>query len=264
MANSVDDLTLLMETTLARRPWDYDASSVNTPWRNLDDGVKTLTIGLLPEDPNYPLHPPVRRALNDAVLALEAAGHNVVHLPSDPSRSASVGGRLGFSYFGMTSSGLDALANTIGEPLVPSVKRNVHPFNDDKPPISPELDTAHQLSEFLRLRSGYADSWRSTWRDNNLDVVVGPGAISTAVPHDTYGAPVYTLMWNVLDVSKCHRLHAVIHSLINYSIQLELYLMALLRRTKTFSIKKQSPQLMQTVSSTLSWSSLPPPSPSWY
>ncbi|WQF80938.1 Putative amidase signature domain-containing protein [Colletotrichum destructivum] len=199
MANSVDDLTLLMETTLARRPWDYDTSSVDTPWRNLDDRVKTLTIGLLPEDPNYPLHPPVRRALNDAVLALEAAGHNVVHLPSDPSRSASVGGGLGFSYFGMTSSGLDALANTIGEPLVPSVKRNVHPFNDDKPPISPELDTAHQLSEFLRLRAGYADSWRKTWRDNNLDVVVGPGAISTAVPHDSYGAPVYTLMWNVLE-----------------------------------------------------------------
>ncbi|TIC89846.1 Acetamidase [Colletotrichum higginsianum] len=82
-----------------------------------------------------------------------------------------------------------------GSIRIPSLCCGIYGFK----PTADQLDTAHQLSEFLRLRSGYADSWRSTWRDNNLDVVVGPGAISTAVPHDTYGAPVYTLMWNVLD-----------------------------------------------------------------
>ncbi|GKT49672.1 acetamidase [Colletotrichum spaethianum] len=201
MANSVDDLSLLMETALAQRPWEYDASAVGTPWRTLDDD-KALTIGVLPEDPEYPLQPPVRRALGEAVLALVAAGHDVFRLPSDPSRDAGLGSKLGFLFFSMNSSGLDALENEIGEPLVTSVKRNTNPFTDSKPskpPVSPELDKAHQLGEFLGLRASYANSWRKIWREHDLDVVVGPGAISTAVPHDTYGVPVYTLMWNVLD-----------------------------------------------------------------
>ncbi|KAK2035599.1 amidase [Colletotrichum zoysiae] len=199
IANSVDDLTLLMEKTLAQRPWEYDASAFDTPWRSLGDDNKVLTIGVLPEDPNYPLHSPVRRALDEAVASLEAAGHNIVRLPQDPSCSASLGGKLGFTYYGLGSPSLDALESEIGEPLVTSVRANVHPFGNEGPLVSPELDTAHRLDEFLGLRAGYADSWRKTWREHRLDVVLGPGAISTAVPHDTYGVPVYTVMWNVLD-----------------------------------------------------------------
>ncbi|KAK1985958.1 amidase [Colletotrichum cereale] len=186
IANSVDDLTLLMETTLAQRPWEYDASAIDTPWRSLDDAKEALVIGVLPEDPDYKLQPP-------------AAGHDIVRLPPDPSCGASLGGKLGFTYYGLTSSGLDALESEIGEPLVCSVRKNVHPFGDEGPLVSPELDTAHRLGEFLNLRAAYADSWRKTWREHKLDVVLGPGAISTAVPHDTYGVPVYTVMWNVLD-----------------------------------------------------------------
>ncbi|KAK1593448.1 amidase [Colletotrichum navitas] len=199
IANSVDDLILLMETTIAQRPWEYDASAIDTPWRSLDDANKALTIGVLPEDPNYPLHPPVRRALDEAVSSLEAAGHNIVRLPLDPSCGPSLGVKLAFTYYGLGSSSLDALESEIGEPLITSVRASVHPFGNEGPLVSPELDTAHQLGEFLNLRAAYADSWRKTWRKYKLDVVLGPGAISTAVPHDTYGVPVYTAMWNVLD-----------------------------------------------------------------
>ncbi|OHF00182.1 amidase [Colletotrichum orchidophilum] len=199
MANSVDDLTLFMETVLARRPWCYDASVVSGPWRNSERSNKTLTIGVLPEDPDYPLHPPVRRALEDAVANLTSAGHKVIRLPATPACSASLGGKIGFHYFGLGSSGLDALASEIGEPLVHSVSRGVHPFTSSKPLIPRELDTVHQLDEFLGLQASYANSWKDVWIEHRLDVVIGPGAISTAVPHDTYGTPVYTLMWNVLD-----------------------------------------------------------------
>ncbi|KAI8210421.1 hypothetical protein K4K54_000443 [Colletotrichum sp. SAR 10_86] len=200
MANSVDDLFLFMETVLSQNPWRYDASAIAAPWSApKSDNAKRLTVGVLPEDPEYPMHPPVRRALEDAVSALLKAGHKVIRLPQDPDCSAGLGGRLGFQYFFMTSDGLDVLANEIGEPLVPSVKRGVHPFTKIKPPVSADKPVAHQLSDFLGLRDAYADSWRKTWREHGLDVVIGPGAISTSVPHDTYGNPVYTLMWNVLD-----------------------------------------------------------------
>ncbi|TEA19127.1 Acetamidase [Colletotrichum sidae] len=200
MANSVDDLSLFMETVLAQRPWRYDASAIDRPWATPSfDEMKRLAIGVLPEDPEYRLHPPVRRTLENAISALAAAGHKVVRLPWDPNCGAGLGGRLAFSYFGLAADSLDALAAEIGEPLVKSVARGVHPFTRAPPPISPSKDVVHQLSEFLAVRGAYADSWRRTWRDHDLDVVIGPGAISTSVPHDTYGNPVYTLMWNVLD-----------------------------------------------------------------
>ncbi|KAK1657825.1 amidase signature domain-containing protein, partial [Colletotrichum godetiae] len=199
MANSVDDLSLFMETVLGRRPWHYDASAVSAPWRSSPGSKKILTIGVLPEDPEYALQPPVQRALQDAVAKLSGVGHKIITLPVSPACSASVGGKLGFHYFGLGSSGLDALASEIGEPLVHSVKRGVHPFTSSKPLIPMELDTIHQLDEFLSLQTSYANSWRDVWKEYQLDVIIGPGAISTAVPHDTYGIPVYTLMWNVLD-----------------------------------------------------------------
>ncbi|OLN87605.1 Acetamidase 4 [Colletotrichum chlorophyti] len=200
MANSVEDLSLFMETALGQRPWKYDATAVDMPWRKpAYDRKKSLTVGILPEDDEYRLHPPVRRALENAASALEAAGHKVIRLPSDPARAAGQGARLAFVYFGMGSAGLDALSTEIGEPLVKSVKRGVHPFTKTKPPVSPELDVANQLSEFLAHRNSYADTWRRTWKEYDLDIVLAPGAISTAVPHDTYGVPAYTLMWNVLD-----------------------------------------------------------------
>ncbi|KAF9878332.1 general amidase [Colletotrichum karsti] len=200
MANSADDLALFMETVLSRQPWKYDATALDTPWTAREfDASKRLTIGVLPEDPEYRLHPPVRRALDKAISALRKSGHNVIQLPSDPDCSVGVGGRLGFQYFALGSPGLDALEHEIGEPLVPSVRRGVHPFTKTKPPVSPDADLANQLSEFLGLRDAYAESWRKTWRQHDLDVVLGPGAISTSVPHDAYGNPVYTLMWNVLD-----------------------------------------------------------------
>ncbi|KAL0934652.1 Acetamidase 4 [Colletotrichum truncatum] len=200
MANSVDDLWLFMKTILAQRPWKYDASAVDMPWNESKVALdRNLTIGVLPEDPDYRLHPPVRRALESAITALTEKGHKVIRLPADPAYSAGHGARLGYIYFGMISSGLDALASEIGEPLVTSVKRDVHPFTKAKPPVLPGTDLTHQLSEFFGLRDIYADNWRKVWTEYDLDVVIGPGAISTAVPHDTYGVPVYTLMWNVLD-----------------------------------------------------------------
>lgn len=35
--------------------------------------------------------------------------------------------------------------------------------------------------------------------------MLAPGAVSTAVPHNTYGLSVYTVMWNVIDVSAPRR-----------------------------------------------------------
>ncbi|KAJ4258925.1 hypothetical protein NW762_008012 [Fusarium torreyae] len=200
MANSIDDLELFMKVTLQQRPWHYDASVIDIPWRDLSGtSDKPLVVGVLPEDPEYPLQPPVRRALNKAASALENAGHKILHLSADPKRSAGFGARIGFQYFSMMGPDPDTISREVGEPLVPSVARGVHPFSNGDFPVSPELDVPEKLSRLNQVRFEYSKTWQETFRDNGLDVLLTPGAATTAVPHDTYGNPVYTLMWNVLD-----------------------------------------------------------------
>jgi amidase len=201
IATSVEDLTLMMTSVMEKRPWRYDVTAMDIPWRatGLDDKA-LLTIGVLAEDPEHPLHPPVRRALDTAATALQAAGHTVVRLPADTRHSAGLGQRIAWQFFGLVwSPGVD-IAKQIGEPLVASVARGFSPFAKSPPPVSPDLDFPSYLSELTKAKEAYTDAWRELWLEHNLDVVLAPGAMSTAPPHDTYGAPAYTVMWNVADV----------------------------------------------------------------
>ncbi|KAJ4152102.1 hypothetical protein NW765_017611 [Fusarium oxysporum] len=199
LATSVDDLSLFMETVTELQPWKYDASAVSIPWRSLDYEHKILTIGILPEDEEYILHPPIRRILAKAVCILEKAGHKLVRLPVDPHRSVSLGARIGYQFFGIASPDPEALAQSMGEPFVASVARGMHPFSGGDFTVSPEMDIPTQFHKLNEARGAYGEVWKEAWREYELDVVIAPGAVGTAVPHDTYGLPVYTVMWNVLD-----------------------------------------------------------------
>ncbi|KAL6924167.1 hypothetical protein ACHAPO_011495 [Fusarium lateritium] len=200
MANSVEDLELFMKITMGQRPWNYDPSVADIPWRDLNGAAdKRLTIGVMAEDPDYPLSPPVRRSLAKAASALERAGHKVVQIQADPKRNAGHGARIGFQYFSLVGPDPDTISRECGEPLVASVARMVHPFSKGEFPVRPDLELADKLFSLGEVKLEYGKAWQEVWRDNSLDVVLAPGASSTAVPHDTYGNPVYTLMWNVLD-----------------------------------------------------------------
>jgi amidase len=78
LAHSLSDINLFMSTVLRADPWKYDATASPVPWQGLPDTTNpqpVLTIGVLPEDAHFPLHPPVRRALDSAITALSNAGH---------------------------------------------------------------------------------------------------------------------------------------------------------------------------------------------
>jgi amidase len=63
-----------------------------------------------------------------------------------------------------------------------------------------ELPPYEKIDARHKARQRYADAWRRVWVEHGLDVVLSPGAQNTAVTHDTYGWPPYTLVWNLLDV----------------------------------------------------------------
>lgn len=198
LANSADDLSLLMEVVTKLNPWKYDGSAIDLSWRTLvEPRSKPLTIGILPEDPEYTLHPPIRRSLAEAASALEEAGHKVVHLATDAKRSAALGARISYQYFSISAPAV----TDFGEPFVASVAKGMHPFSTGDFPVDPKLDIPSQFSGLNRARAAYAQSWSQIWQEHDLDIVLAPGASCTAVPHDTFGLPVYTVMWSLIDVS---------------------------------------------------------------
>lgn len=201
LATSFADLELFFKAVLDADPAQYDSSAVSIPYiskpgSTLEDLRKRpLRIGLLPEDPAFPLHPPVKRALAEASAALSKAGHEIIKLPFDPATGAAKANGISFQMFSIDP--LDTSMKYIqasGEPPVNSVKLSI-------PPGEKHKYTIDQLAGLNVQRRVYADSWRQVWLENNLDIVLAPGAQNTAVPHDTYGMPPYTLIWNFLDVS---------------------------------------------------------------
>ncbi|KAI9040537.1 general amidase GmdB [Aspergillus affinis] len=210
LAHSLDDIELFMSTVLAAEPWKYDITATSAAWTSAPPSrpaATLLTIGILPEDPQFPLHPPIRRALDSAIAALTIQGHQIIHLDADadtnsdrnPSKETAYANRLGFQYF-IYGPHVDHMAAS-GEPAVPSVQRGPNPMFTGSFPVDQELGVFEKIEALHTARREYCDAWRKLWVRHGLDVVLGPGAQSTAVPHDTYGWPPYTLLWNLLDVS---------------------------------------------------------------
>ncbi|KAI5862039.1 amidase [Durotheca rogersii] len=208
LGQSVADLELFMTAVAAGDPWRYDDDAVPVPWRPAAHQRRRpaakLRVGVLPEDPAYPLHPPVRRALDEAASGLEAAGHEVIRLPADPARGVSLAQRIAFQYFGLGGRLYGGhLIEKAGEPLVASVAAGSHPFTTEPPVVAAGLELAQVLERLGAARGAYSDAWRRTWLEHDLDVVLAPGAQNTAVAHDTWGLPPYTLMWNLIEYPAC-------------------------------------------------------------
>ncbi|RAK95306.1 general amidase GmdB [Aspergillus ibericus CBS 121593] len=203
LAHTLDDLELFMSTILNAEPWKYDCTASAAPWypQPSGDQPRQLTIGVLPESKDFPLHPPVKRTLQTAITALQQKGHRVLQLPEDPALDIAYANRLAFQYF-IYGPHIDHIASS-GEPPVPSVAKMSSPMFTGPFPVSMDLPPFETIDALHVARQGYADAWRKTWVENSLDVLLAPGAQNTAVPHDTFGWPPYTLVWNLLDYPAC-------------------------------------------------------------
>lgn len=85
MGHSISDLRLLLKTIISTEPWLADPKANKIPWRQEDEDAikakiqtKKLTFGVIRTDGMVNPHPPVQRAINEAVEALKARGHEVI------------------------------------------------------------------------------------------------------------------------------------------------------------------------------------------
>lgn len=206
LATSIDGLQTFMRAVHGERPSVYDSTALNVLWndRALETPAK-LRIGVLAEDPMYPLHPPVSRALKEAVQRLKSQNFELVQLSANDGKVAE-GTEIGFRFFGAGPKGPDPFAS--GEPMVPSVLNAsvaVSKFIPKK--LFPEIEKLSGIGRVAALnmrRQEMREHWRRVWNHYGIDAVIGPAAQHTAVPHDEYVLPPYTVFLNTLDVSLVH------------------------------------------------------------
>lgn len=205
LAHSIADLQLFMKCVVGEgNAWEYDHTAVAAPWNssprasNVRNGG--LTIGVLAEDKHFPLHPPVKRALEEAVKALNRAGHRIVRIYNQDKDNMSVAyaSRIAFQYF--TYGPHEDYIGASGEPLVNSVAKRASPMFSGPWPVEQEQEPLTKIHNLHEARQQVSEVWRQTWVEQKLDVVLAPGAQNTAVAYDTSGWPPYTVLWNLLDV----------------------------------------------------------------
>ncbi|CAE7007194.1 hypothetical protein PTNB85_01385 [Pyrenophora teres f. teres] len=200
LANDMAALDVLCRSVMSARPALYDSSALDVPWREIPKAAPKLRLGLVAEDPVFPLHPPVKRALAAAVKALEAQGHEIIPISAAQAHVAD-GLALAFGFFMFDDTGMKFVTDG-GEPTVRSVAQSMEAYHSFKSNFLDDIaDTQgfHRIAALNCKRELIQENWRKMWKDHKLDGVIGPAAQNTAIPHDTYGLPPYTLLLNVLD-----------------------------------------------------------------
>ncbi|KAB5530269.1 amidase signature domain-containing protein [Coniochaeta sp. 2T2.1] len=196
LCHSVRDAEMLLKLVFNAHADDLDDMALAIPWTE-PAPKSTLTIGVLPEDPRMPLHPNVQRTLAAAVEKLAAAGHHIVNL-SGKMPSLADATDLSFRYFQIDPDKTQ-MQHIVkgGEPAIPSLR-----FTFDVDGKEPE-PTLRELFELNTKRGQTMAQMRRVYLDNQLDIIIGPAYQSCAVPHDTFGTPLYTVVFNLVDYPAC-------------------------------------------------------------
>ncbi|OQE14950.1 hypothetical protein PENSTE_c031G03255 [Penicillium steckii] len=205
VSNDVNALEIFMKATLDTRPAYLDSGALDLPWRDVSGDIPhSLRIGLIPEDPRFPLHPPVKLAIQEAVKRLQKHGHIIVPLKSTTCHVADAT-EIAWKIFMFDTETPEHVKST-GEPFIPSVAYTHGIARDLDNQFLTGLDKLDRLSQLAVLRSKQTqirEDWRKSWTENKLDLVLSPSAQSTAVEHDRFGLPAYTTLTNVLDFPSC-------------------------------------------------------------
>ncbi|KAF7594740.1 hypothetical protein BBP40_008447 [Aspergillus hancockii] len=197
LCHSIRDAELFMRVMAESHPDNLDDTALGIPWSPPSTTPNTLTIGILPEDPARPYHPSMQRTLTDAANKLSAAGHNLIDL-SNKTPSLKEIALLAFRFFNMDPD-RTILANIAAgeEPWIPSLKGTFSPDSSGPEP------TLRDLYDMNITKAEISAAVRKVFLENGLDVILGAGYQGTAVAHDAYGAPVYTLLPNLVDYPAC-------------------------------------------------------------
>jgi amidase len=211
IATNAASLRLITQALLDQKPWEVDPMVHEIPWRYMDEnsinenihdgrGMEKrggkLCFGVLRTDGVVGPMPPVKRAVDILVSALEAAGHEVVEWEPPSHRILTDTGFQSWIFDGGADvKGAFALS---GEPMSPQVE-----FYASLEKEASASDIAATNVELRRLRKEYLDYWNSTLAKTStgrpVDAVICPLAPFPAARRERYTYYGYSTWVNVLD-----------------------------------------------------------------
>ncbi|KAI4107339.1 MAG: hypothetical protein L6R37_001700 [Teloschistes peruensis] len=208
LAPSVNTLQLIVRALLSRDPWLHDPLVHEIPWREdqatLPTDRRKLSFAVLRHDGVVAPHPPVRRAVEIAVKALEAKGHRVIDWKPPSHKHAASLINKAWTY----DNGADSRAafELSGEPPAPQLGNT---YSEGMTQDSPK-DAIHIAENNVAKREfqkEYMEYWNSTAEATEtgkpVDALIMPVAPFAAARPNSYRYYGYSIVFNLLDYTAC-------------------------------------------------------------
>lgn len=225
MARTLNDLTYFTRSIIQMEPWTYDYSVHPIPWRsNVEETYadkKRLRVGVLRTDGVVDPSPACARALEMAVAALRAQGHDIIDniKPPEPYEGLQLASQLldsdgvetAMSFF-RTGEGNDrGVAQMRFYFKLPRFAKYIHYLwvrYVRRDAIWADLlrnwhpKTVYQYWQLIAKREAYKRKWFDFWEENKFDFVLSPPNATPAVPHggmhDACSSCGYTFLFNLV------------------------------------------------------------------
>ncbi|KAF4466159.1 general amidase [Fusarium albosuccineum] len=196
MCRSLRDMDLFVRSVLSAKPYLLDPSIIPLPWTGLQTPVtRRLKIGIISNDGFIEPQPSVKRAVSWARnLLCDRKFENHVEINEFKVTGAEDGwAKLRKMYWPEGGRLIkDGILST-GESL--------HPLTEwiykDAEPLG--MRTAEHVNLMRRERDDFRLAFAKSWREQDVDVVIGPAFVGPASAHDTAFYWTYTSLYNLVD-----------------------------------------------------------------
>ena len=191
LSHTLEDQVLYLKSVFDTKPWLQDPKLMPVPWRQeeFDNVPKKLKLGLISSDGYVNLTPPVKRALDETVEKLRAAGHEIVSWDDAPiMKCYSMLGRL-FMVDGGKSIKLQIEAGN--EPWPPGIKTFA----------SAQGVSAYDLWQLHKEKAAVWKEWSDKFNESAVDGLILATAPYVAAKHGGQTHVGYTGLFNFLDYS---------------------------------------------------------------
>ena len=199
LASSFEGMEVLMKAVIDSKPWEKYYDCLYLRWRPYEITEKPIKVGVLFGDPKLPVYAPVERNLREACEKIATKGHEIIEVKEFPSFEQCWTKCLQNYMLDPEGEEMANFLQSTGQPIIRSMtQQGLEYFKPDTPKNMNSL-----IEMKIEMNNTFIKKWFSIFKDNNLDVLICPGNCSTAPPHDTYGIPPYTAMWNLVDYPAC-------------------------------------------------------------
>lgn len=204
LATSPDALKLVMQAILTKKPWFHDPLCHEMPWRSNEEAAiwdpierfsQPLSFGVVRHDGNVAPHPPVARAVDIVVKAMEKLGHNVIDWDPKPTHEDLC--NITYKCWGF-DGGKDCRDDMalVNEPLAPQA------LIPDTPQAN-AMDIMKTIVEKREAQKEYMEYWNAsrhrTGTGRPVDAIIAPLAPFAAARENGYTYYNYSVWVNMVD-----------------------------------------------------------------